>query len=378
VAAPYDADLQLAAIARGFDVLLDVTPVNGEEAWDAWQRGERDESVLRYRPVGIDPEEVLASIDAVDVEVDDPAVARLLEAKAEELRLYVALVATRGTPRFLDVSHDLYGTADDDLLALARQLLERLPPESADVATVSPQEFAARAEEELARYRRVEPDFAGTVVVRDDIPSLMVVQRELYVGTDAFVPADRVEALVHHEVGTHLFTAETGGRQPLHLLEHGLARYEETQEALGLLAEHLVGGLDAPRLRVLAGRAVAARCRSDGAGLAEIVAELEEGGFSTRAAWLIAVRIVRGGGLTKDVVYLRGLVGLVDHLAAGGSLDPLLVGKLHLDQLADVEDLLDRGVLVPAALRPLWLEVPGAEDRLDDIRGGRSTIAGWG
>jgi uncharacterized protein (TIGR02421 family) len=375
-----EADHALTAIARRFDVLLEVTPVNTDEAWEEWCRRRAAGSGgidLRYRPPEVDPDEIRRAVDAVDVEVEDPALRSIFAGKAEELRRYAELVLHRGTDRFLEVSHALYDTADDTLLALAHELLDRLPPSEPDVAVVDPGTFAARAEAEIAAYRAASPGFAGSVQVRDDVPSLMVVQRELFVGDDSFIPVDRVEGLLHHEVGTHLLTAETGGRQPLQLLEQGLAHYEETQEALGLLSEHLVGGLDADRMRTLCGRAVAARSLSDGADFDEIVAELEARGIPTRPAWTIAVRIVRGGGFTKDVVYLRGLVDLVAHLAGGGSLDTLLVGKLHLRQVPEVEALLGQGVLRPADVRPRWLDAPGADDRLDAIRAGTSLIDSW-
>lgn len=374
-----DADLALTDIAGRVDVLLEVTPVNADEAWEGWWRRRAAGGggvELRYRPVEVDVDHERRALEDLDLDITDPALRRLLEAKAHELHRYLDLVAARGTPRFLEISHELYGTADDELLALAHDLLDRLPPESQDAVEVTPEAFAARAEQELAAYRE-QTELQGSVRIRHDLPSLMVVQRELFVGHDSAIPAHRVEALVHHEVGTHLLTAETGGRQPLRLLEHGLAQYEETQEALGLLAEHLVGGLDADRLRTLAGRAVATRCLSDGATFDEVVTELEDRGLSTRPAWVIAMRVWRGGGLTKDVVYLRGLVDLVAHLAGGGDLDTLLVGKLHLRQVPDVEDLLSRGLLHPAGVRPRWLDVPGAAERLEAIRAGRSLVGTW-
>jgi uncharacterized protein (TIGR02421 family) len=187
----------------------------------------------------------------------------------------------------------------------------------------------------------------------------------------------RLEALIHHEVGTHLLTAETGGRQPLRLLEQGLAHYEETQEALAVLSEHLVGGLDPARLRTLAARALAARRVCDGAGFGDVFAELVDLGFAETAAWPITMRMLRGGGFTKDVIYLRGLVALVEHLQDGGALEPLLVGKLHLRQLPDVETLLARGVLEPPALHPRWLALDGAEERLNEIRAGHAPVAAW-
>ena len=69
----------------------------------------------------------------------------------------------------------------------------------------------------------------------------------------------RVEALVQHEIGTHILTYVNGTAQPLRQLATGLAEYDEFQEGLGILAEYLVDGLTPARMRVLAGRVVAAR-----------------------------------------------------------------------------------------------------------------------
>ncbi len=64
------------------------------------------------------------------------------------------------------------------------------------------------------------------------------------------------------------------------------------------------------------------------------------------------MRVFRGGGQAKDAVYLRGLGALLDYLGRGGSLEPLLVGKIGLQHLDVVRDLQSRGVLVPPPFRP--------------------------
>ena len=89
-----------------------------------------------------------------------------------------------------------------------------------------------------------------------------------------------------------------------------------------------------------------------------------------RAAFGIAIRVFRCGGLTKDAIYLRGLLQLLDHFAAGGAVEPLLVGKVALDQVPLVEELLRREVLRPPPLRPRWLDAPGADARLEHLRRG--------
>jgi uncharacterized protein (TIGR02421 family) len=373
-------DLTLADLAGRVELLLDVSPVNNEEAWEASRADDHAHPPdLRYRPVGTPVDAVRRALTDLSLgDVGDPAVRDLLEDKRRELAAQLDLIDVRNTPAFLERSVELYGTADDRLLALAEGLLDRLPAPAVPDDLVGPEAYAERARAEITRYCEQDPTLRASVSVRDDVSSLMVVGRELLVGTDSWIPSHRVEPLVHHEVGVHLLTAETGGDQPLRLLEHGLAGYEETQEALGVLSEYLTGGLDAERMRTLAARALGARRLSDGAGFAELFAELhEEHDIPAHAAFKTVVRLIRGGGFTKDVIYLRGLVELVDHLADGGELQPLLGGKLHLSHVPAIAELLAGGVLVAPTLHPHWLDGEGPTGRLAALRRGETPVSDW-
>ncbi len=149
----------------------------------------------------------------------------------------------------------------------------------------------------------------------------MVSRGNLLVSSESRIPASRVEALIQHEVGTHVLTYHNGRAQPLRQLYTGLAGYDALQEGLAVLAEYLVGGLSRPRLRLLAARVVAAAHMIDGATFVETFRELDRThGFSQRTAFVVTMRTYRGGGLTKDAVYLRGLRQILDYLGNGGRL----------------------------------------------------------
>ena len=194
------------------------------------------------------------------------------------------------------------------------------------------------------------------MVVSDTVAGVMVENGDLYVGSDTRIARHRVEHLLHHEIGVHVLTYVNGSVQPLRLLAVGLAGYDECQEALGVLAEYLSGGLGPGRLRTLALRVVATRLRSENATFADTVDRLIDLGAAPRAAFMTAMRAHRSGGMTKDALYLRGLVRLFDHLARGGSLSSLLVGKITLDDEPLVGELLERDVLREPPLRPRFLD----------------------
>ncbi len=373
--AALEIDARLAEIERAVDLLLGTTPVNAADAWADFERSDfATAPTLRLRPLDFEPDLVRRDLYGLEIEnVADPALHTLFRAKRDEIARQITALEDRDTSRFVYGSLQLYGGVSRSLRSAAEELLEIIPAQAASTESVTAGAFAEAAAAEFGRYRAVYPDFPVRIEVRADISELMVSFGRLLIPEAAAVRADRVAPLLHHEVGTHVVTYQNGARQPLTLLTIGLPGYDETQEGLAVLAEYLTGGLDPRRLRVLAARVVAADRMLEGAGFLEIFESLRaDYRIPTRTAWSIAIRVVVGGGSVKDAIYLRGITRLLEFLAEGSSLDVLFVGKFALDHVPLIQDLLERELLQPPWVRPRWLDVPGAEERLDRLRAGAS------
>lgn len=376
-----EVDAGLAELDASFAFLLQVTPVNATEAQQAFEdAGGEQEPVFRYRPLPVDPELIKRRLFGLPIEdVDDPSLAWLFREKQEELDRKVTMLRDRGTRQFFFGSLQLYGEVKPALRKLAEEILARLPPHDYDLDSsehLDGEAFAEVAGLELAHYRKVLPDFPDTVQIRTDLPpGLMVSQGRLLIGRGTKVPAPRVEALLQHEVGTHMVTYFNGSVQPLQLLAGGLAGYEALQEGLAVLAEYLVGGLNVPRLRVLAARVLAADALIDGATFIDVFRMLRrDHAFEHHEAFSIAMRTFRGGGLVKDVIYLRGLHELMRHLREGGALEPLFMGKIALHHRSLLHELEQRQVVRPAPLRPRFLDHPATADRLARVQSGLTFV----
>jgi len=112
------------------------------------------------------------------------------------------------------------------------------------------------------------------------------------------------------------------------------------------LAEYLSGSLTKTRLKILAGRVVAADCISKGATFIETFEKLfKTFNLPDRTAFDITARIFRGGGLIKDAIYLRGLINLIQYIKDGGNLEFLYIGKIGLQHIPLIEELLHREIL---------------------------------
>jgi uncharacterized protein (TIGR02421 family) len=375
----WNVDRQLADVSSQFKFLLLVTPVNAERSWHTFaDRKYTKEPNFQYRPLETDPLLLKRRLLKIRTEeIEDPTLAHLLRQTQDELDRQITMLADIGTRRFLPGSLQVYGGVEPPLLELARDLLRRLPePDEETSNGVGATAFARRAAREIQHYRRQLKSYAGKAIVRDDIYSgLLSTGGNLYIGRETTLPARRVEALLQHEVGTHLLTYYNGQAQPLRLLKVGLAGYDGLQEGLAVLSEYLVGGLSRGRMRTLAARVVVTDRMIGGAPLAESFRALvDEYGFHPRTAYTIALRVYRGGGLTKDAIYLRGLVEILDYIRRGGELEPLFVGKLAADHIPIVGELLLRGVLRPPPLRPRYMDDAQAAERIEGLRQGTTVL----
>lgn len=372
-------DKELAEVSRTFDVLLQVTPVNIESAWLEF-RGNGCERIppFTFRPLPVDPVLVKRRLLAIPTErIEEPTLAQLFREIQISVDRELTMLLDRGTPRFLHGSIQLFGKVDAALLSLAETLLRKIEPAISNNTVkevLSAEAFAERARSEISYYRTLNPGFSSQVSLRDDMYTGLLVSRgNLLIGSRFRVAASQVEAMLHHEVGTHALTYFNGQAQPFRQLSLGLPGYDELQEGLAVLGEFLSGGLTPTRLRTLAARVVAVHMVVAGASFVDVFRELHGGsGFSQEAAFTITARVFRGGGLTKDAVYLRGLLRILEYLGSKGNLEILFVGKIAAHHVRMIRELQVRNVLVPAPALPRYLEDPEARERLDRVRRGLS------
>ena len=373
VKAVWDVDRQLAEVGDSFDFLLSVSPTNTRKAWRSFQRsGYQRAPRFRYPNLGYSPSLVKRKLYSIPVErIEDPEVGFILRQKQDELDRQLTGLADRGTFRFVHESVQLFGGAEPPLVELAQSILALqvgLSDDKARGASVDAEGFAKRAHIELSRFKQANSKVTSMVEIRDDINGLMVSRGNLLVPRDLKIPDYRLEALIQHEVGTHVLTYFNGKAQPFRQFYLGLAGYDGLQEGIAVLSEYLVGGLTAARIRLLAARVIAVRRMLDGATFVEVFRSLSSDyGFSGRTAFTITTRVFRGGGLTKDAAYLRGLAEVLKYLQSGGAIEPMLVGKYGAEHLPLVQELLRRKALRPPPLKPGYLSDPQAVQRLAAI-----------
>jgi len=372
LAAALDADKRLDKVARSFDFLLSVSPINSREAMEHFfADGEEKAPAFRYRPLTVDPDAAKRELYAVDLSmIEDPLLERLLSEKRQEIDHQLTMLSTRNTAAFKAASLLHYGTVGSQLLADARAILARPKPRKPSGNMVGAIEIADAARVLVGKYQAVDERFAPAIEVRDDVSSLLVSGGRLMIASSTAMLHSRVDALLSHEVSVHLLTHFNGAAQGLTVFRTGLAHYEGIQEGLGVFAEWAVGGLSSARMRLLAGRVVAVDAMLDGASFVDVYRDLTEGhGVPRKPAFDVATRVFRSGGFAKDLIYLKGFQEVIGLVAAGASLDAFWIGKIARDHVDEIEELLQRQLIQPPVFKPEFLQREDVERRIARLRG---------
>jgi len=309
----------------------------------------------------IDPDLVKRNLYNLPIEdIYDPNIAYLFRDKRRELDEMMSMLADRNTPDFVHGSLQVFGNVSDKLMHVAEAIITVIDNNKTNTPKseekLNAQQFAQLATQEIEYLKSQYPELNTTVRVRNDVSGVMVNRGVLNISSNYKVSKERAEALIQHEVGTHIATYFNGKSQLLQLFSQGVPGYEKLQEGLAVFAEYMVDGLNNERLRILAARVICVRHMLMGNSFIDTFSMLvEQYYFADEIAFLITMRVYRGGGLTKDAVYLQGLIELLEYLRAGNDINILTIGKIRKDYIPIIQDLIQRGYLRSPAIIPRYL-----------------------
>lgn len=358
----FTIDKALTTESKRFDFLLLVTPINSHEEWLNFKKNKFAKAPkFQYRPMPFDPDMVKRNLYNLPIEdIYEPSIAYLFRDKRRELDEMMGMLADRSSEDFVHGSLQIFGNVNDRLLRIAEAILttiEESPrPEAKDERILNAKEFAQLASQEIKLLKAQSAKFNTSVRVRDDIAGIMVNRGILNINTNYSISEARANALIQHEVGTHIVTYFNGLEQPLQLFSLGVPGYEQLQEGLAVMAEHLVGGLNNSRLRILAARVIAVRhMLMENSFVKTFHLLVDQYHLPEHSAFTITMRVYRGGGLTKDALYLQGLIELITYIKEGNDINLLTVGKIRRDYLPIVEDLIQKGYMNAPKITPTFL-----------------------
>jgi uncharacterized protein (TIGR02421 family) len=343
---------------------------------------EVDEAYYRARPLRFDPIATETLFDAIAADAakhlgaDDPA-ARILLRMCREYETVIAMLCARGTKRFAPLAAQLYGSATDPLLpgqpSLADledaldQTLDAIDPsgfEERNPRNLSAEQAVAILQERLDRTMKT--DGMGVHVCVDDgiVADAAAGSDYIKLRAGATFSEQELALLEAHEGWVHVGTTLNGLSQPTcTFLGKGTPATTVTQEGLAVLVEVTSLRSHPARLRRVTDRIHAIRMAEEGASFLDVFRSFREQGRSEDEAWRVAARVFRGGlpeagPFPKDLSYSKGFLLIYNFLQLAfrrGLVErvPLLfVGKLVLEEIGLIGDLVERGVVVPPRFLP--------------------------
>ena len=357
-------DHELYRLVGKMDVLDHVNPSNQAEARSLFYRNHYHKNPqFHYRPIQLDPFRLKEQLYQLPVDkLDDATLQGLYRDVINAYADKVEQLASIGSSKFLYNSLRYYGEPSARDIANAQFLLHAPPlPEHSPPANIP----ADKIRELMLDYMRNEGIEGRVKISRTIVASAMVSasQNAVLIKHSAMVNQRQLQALIHHEIGVHLVTTRNAEQQPLKIFSLGLPLNTLTQEGLAILAEYLSGNITLKRLRMLALRVLVIQRMVSGAPFQEVFTWLmDEHGFSADAAFNLSTRAYRGGGFTKDYLYLRGVHDCLKAYREGTCFDDLFIGKTSLNYLPILAELRERELIKPAKFTPPAFSNPQTPD----------------
>lgn len=357
------ADAELHRLAHKVETLLYVNPINlAQERRAFFARGIRYSPAFRYRQLNLDPYDFRENLYRLPIgRIRDASVQQLYRQVVDAYATKIDLLTHLGSEQFLYNSLRYYGEPSQTDIDNARFILHApsITVEDTSKQTYNAQQVVAIFQEALKDYGfNCKVELSNKIVAHAMVNNL---RQTILINRLAQFNEITLNALIHHELGVHMVTTINASRQPLKLPRLGLPDNTHTQEGIALLAEYLSGNLTLKRLKTLALRVIAVASMIKHYNFGRTYIELyEDYGIDREDAYNITVRVYRGGGFTKDFLYLRGLRNALRlyHELGTQRISSLLIGKTGFEFLPLLDELIERKIFAPPCYLPKAFEIP--------------------
>ncbi|MCB0762377.1 MAG: flavohemoglobin expression-modulating QEGLA motif protein [Flavobacteriales bacterium] len=341
-------DKELYHLVKNFELLNFVNPTNiAAERKKFFEARCTINPEFTYQPIEIDPFELKRQLYRLPTEhISDVSLQKLYESVISAYVDKVDMLSTLGTSKFLYNSLRYFGEPTKKDLRDA-EFLMHLPA----IASEKKHQPKLGTDEARAMFQEALDDYGFKAKI--EVSSKMVAdamvlnqRKKVMLKKGARFTQKGLRYLVHHEIGVHMVTTMNSNTQPLRIFNLGLPVNTKTQEGLAVLAEYLSGNITLKRLKELGLRVLAIRMMCDGADFRAIYRFLVNNHqMDVHEAFNLVTRVVRGGGFTKDYLYLEGFGEVYKFWKNGNDLTPLLIGKTSLEHYDTIVELIDRGIL---------------------------------
>lgn len=339
------------------------------------------EYYLSKDPLNFDPKKKMEEFREIERSIrrklgQYSGVGSIMRRMCREYARVIDLLLARGTPRFTEISQELYGSSADafhigaptlkDLATLVSDTLDNIKTgviTEADEEKYTSEDAVKILGVKLGKY------FGDTKRIRVELSDGII--------ADASAGADRIK--IHqglhfskreirvfeiHEGWVHLGTTLNGLAQPVcTFLSKGPPSSTITQEGLGIIAEVFTFSSYPGRVKRLTNRITAVSMAEEGANFLDVFNFYCEQGSDPVDSYQSTSRVFRGstpdgGPFTKDLSYSKGFILIYNYIRLAvqrglvSQIPLLFLGKTTLEDIHILADLAEEKIVTPPKFVP--------------------------
>jgi uncharacterized protein (TIGR02421 family) len=300
---------------------------------------------FHYKQLDINPYKFREQLYKLPVEnIFDADIQQLYRHVIDNLASKIDLLTTIGTDEFVYNSLKYYGEPSLKDIENARFLLHLTNEQyGSEDKTFNANEAVQYFIEQAKKWNLIcSIEESAKIVAKAMVNNEKAL---LLINKDAVFTQKELHAYAYHELGIHMLTTINAKQHPLKVFSLGLTGNTHTQEGLALYSEYRSGSLTIGRLQTIALRVIAVQYMLEQSDFVKTYHTLmNEFDLEKNFAFTLTIRVYRGGGFTKDHLYLKGFRDVLN-LAKNNSIDNLLVGKIGLLDFDITNEIVERGML---------------------------------
>lgn len=332
-------------------------------------------------PLSFDPYKKIEEFKEIDRNIrrklgEFSEVGSLMQRMCGEYVRVIELLLARGTPAFTQISQELYGSSNDalhvgapslkDFGTLAAETLHNIR-ENADPLELNKKYTSQEAAEMLGK--RLAKYFSEKDNIRVEVSDTLVADAsagadKIRLRSDSMFSLKEIKTYEVHEGWVHLGTTLNGLAQPTcTFLSKGTPSSTVTQEGLALIMEIFAFISFPERVKKIINRINTVGMAEDGANFIDVFNFYREQGYGNEESYQSTLRVFRGstfdgGPFTKDLSYSKGFMLIYNFIRLAvqkgllNRIPMLFVGKVSLDDVHILGDLMDEGIVTPPKYVP--------------------------
>ncbi len=348
----FEIDDYLDKLVQKIELLSYINPTNIEEQKERFFSSKYlTDPVFTYPPIDFDKFKLHRELFTLPIErIEDKVLKELYE---DIIYFYSGLIQCIETigegKKFYYNSLRSFGTPTERDVENAKLILHFDVEETMEAELPK---YSPKQTEQLFREYSKKYDFTYSIDYSDKMSAIAMVLNNvqtLVLNDDHIYSDSEIDILTNHEIGVHMVTTMNGLLHPLKIFSHGLPNNVETQEGLAVFAEYMSGSLTIKRLQKLAYRVIAVDSLAKGYTFSKTFRLLHSAyDLDKETAFYITLRVHRGGGFTKDYLYLTGLKNILDYYNDGHDMGLMLTGKVSLEYINQIKYLIQKKYAVPS------------------------------